>query len=82
VSELLERQRLRNAIRLDWIASTHAPARRWPVELARTYLRDYLRFDLDARARAGAERFLREAASAGLLPACSVRWHDCALAGA
>ncbi|MFN0010537.1 MAG: menaquinone biosynthetic enzyme MqnA/MqnD family protein [Phycisphaerales bacterium] len=71
---LLDRQRRRNAMRLEWIIQKHAAARRWPTHLARTYLAELLRYDVDERAREGVSRFLNEAAAAGLLLACEPRW--------
>lgn len=71
---LLDRQRRHNATRLDWIATTRAGAARWPIGLARKYLGELLRFDLDARARAGLERFVEEAERAGLLAGGALRF--------
>jgi chorismate dehydratase len=65
---LLERQRLRNEQRLDWIVSQHAQARSWPDELAREYLGQRLRFSAGQRERAGIARFLEFAAGDGLAP--------------
>lgn len=74
--DVLDRQRRRNAERLDWIIAQHAGARRWPQSLARTYVTEHLRYAVGPRERAGAERFLRAAAAGGLLPACEPRWLD------
>lgn len=63
---LLDRQRRHNRTRMDWIVSKNAPGFGWPLDLAREYLGSLLRFDLDDRARQGAERFLRRASEAGL----------------
>lgn len=67
-SALLDRQRRRNAMRLGWLARRHAPLHGWGEELADRYLRDYLRFDLDERSRAGAARFLSEVSSLDPVP--------------
>jgi chorismate dehydratase len=67
-ADLLDRQRRRNAMRIDRVAADAAARHRWPADLARTYVGSLLRYDLDARARAGAERFLADAAAIGLIP--------------
>jgi chorismate dehydratase len=64
----LDRQRRRNTMRLDWVVDRYAHERRWPADLARTYVRDYLVYDVDERAKEGAARFLAEAAGLGLCP--------------
>ncbi len=73
---LLDRQRRRNAARLDWLIARRAPEHRWPVDLARTYLRDRLRFVVGPREREAVERFLAEAAALNLIEAPAVRWAD------
>ncbi len=65
---LLERQRLRNEFRLDWIVSQHARVRHWPDELAREYLGQRLRFQAGERERKGIARFLELAAAESLAP--------------
>ncbi len=57
----LDRQRRHNAMRLDWIVAKHAPEHRWPVELARKYLGEYLKFDVGEREREAVGRFFSEA---------------------
>lgn len=76
VSALLERQRLHNATRLDWIVERRAGAAGWPVELAREYLGRLLKYEVDDRAREGVERFAREAAGLGLVDRAEVPWGD------
>lgn len=71
---LLDRQRRHNATRMAWIVGKRAADARWPVDLAGRYLGSLLRFDLDERAKQGAERFFTEAASRGLLPAADPAW--------
>ena len=77
---VLERQRLRNQMRLDWIVDRFAIERRWPADLARHYVRDLLRYDVGEREREAVERFLGEAGEMGLLPRGEVRWADAARA--
>jgi chorismate dehydratase len=55
---LLARTRLRNAFRIDQVAALHAPAHGWSIDLARRYLVEHLRFDLNDRARQGLMKFL------------------------
>lgn len=73
---LLERQRLRNEQRLDWIVSTRAAEKGWPDDLARRYLGERLRFSCGPREREAIVRFLDEATQLGLVPACSPEWFD------
>ncbi|MBC7834026.1 MAG: menaquinone biosynthesis protein [Phycisphaerales bacterium] len=67
-AHMLERARLRNRARLDWIVGRHAAERRWNPELAAEYLGSRLRFDVGERERAAVELFLRAAAALGLCP--------------
>lgn len=65
---LLDRQRRRNARRLDWIVSHYASAHDWPVAEARRYVRDLLRYDVGEREMEAVRVFLRMAAEQGLAP--------------
>jgi chorismate dehydratase len=71
---LLDRQRRRNALRLDWIIETRAPLARWPLDKARHYLADLLRFEVGEREREAVALFLSEAAALGLVAARSPSW--------
>lgn len=74
---LLDRQRRHNATRLDWLAARRGPERGWPVDLARRYLTELLRFDADARSREAVEAFFDAAHEEGLLAERrAVRWTD------
>lgn len=68
VAAVLDRQRRHNLERLEHILSRRLTDRRWPIDLARSYLFDMLRYAFDERARAGAERFFDEAHDLGLIP--------------
>lgn len=72
----LERQRLRNRSRLDWIITTRARDRGWPDDLARQYLAERLRFECDRPQRDAIERFLAEAHDLRLAPRVPTRWVD------
>lgn len=72
--DLLNRQRLYNQTRLDWIVTRRAPEKRWPADLARDYLGVHLRYDVAPPQRDAIERFLREAVAMGLAPDRPVRW--------
>jgi predicted solute-binding protein len=76
IASVLDRARRRNAMRLGWLASRRAPEHRWPTPLAREYLTRLLRYEVDERAREGAERFLVEASDLGLIELATVRWHE------
>lgn len=71
---LLERQRLHNATRLDWIVETRAPEAGWPLETAREYVGRLLRYEVGAREREAVGRFLKEAAAERLLEAREPIW--------
>ncbi len=68
VVRLLDRQRRRNAARLDGVATGRARERGWPEDLARDYLGRKLLFDPStAGAREAVERFFDEAHGLGLI---------------
>lgn len=73
---ILDRTRRHNATRLEWIVKTHAPRHRWPADLARQYLTDYLRFELGPREREAAEMFVSMCAKRGLAPTAGLKWLD------
>lgn len=82
-SRLLDRQRRHNATRLGWLAARRGPERGWPVDLARRYLTELLRFEVDGRAREAVDAFFDAAHEEGLLDERRVvRWSDAALAAA
>lgn len=64
----LDRQRRHNRTRLDWIISTRAPGARWPLDLARRYVGELLRYEVGEREREAVGRFWAEARGLGLLP--------------
>lgn len=77
----LDRQRRHNATRLDWLISTRAPERGWPIDLAQTYLHDLLRYEVGPREREAVERFFAMAQGVGALGGVRrLRWLDEALA--
>lgn len=57
---LLDRQRRRNAQRLEWVIERGAARSGWPVDLARRYLGELLRYEFGAEERRGLERFHAE----------------------
>ncbi len=73
---LIDRQRRRNAMRLDSLVNAEAARRGWPGDLARQYVGELLRFNPDARAREAVDAFLTRAAALGLLPESHARWTD------
>lgn len=73
---LLDRQRRRNALRLDHIVTEEARRLGWPGDLARRYVGELLRFNPDTRARETVDTFLARAAALGLLPDARARWID------
>lgn len=77
-AQLLDRQRRHNLTRLDWIVQTEAPKHRWPLETARRYVGELLRYEVTDRAREAAGVFLGECARLGIAPEREVRWADLA----
>ncbi|MEL6330842.1 MAG: menaquinone biosynthesis protein [Planctomycetota bacterium] len=71
---LLDRQRRRNAMRIDWIVSQRAPRMGWPGDLARQYVGDLLRYEVGPREREGLEAFLGMAHDLGLCPEPTLAW--------
>lgn len=71
---MLERVRLRNTQRVDWLVARQARAHRWPADLARTYLGQLLKFDPDERSRRGVDLFFAKLREHGLLDAPAPRW--------
>ncbi len=65
---VLDRQRRRNAARLDWVVARRAKEKRWPGDLARHYLGQLLRFEVTPEARTAAENFITLAHREALLP--------------
>jgi len=72
--QLLDRQRRRNTVRLDWLVARCAAERRWPEALARDYVGSLLRYEVTPEARQAAARFLAECAELGIAPALAPVW--------
>jgi len=68
IARVLDRQRRHNAMRLDWIIAHRAAVRGWPVEVARTYLGDLLRYEPTARHREAVDVFFDRCAALDLIP--------------
>jgi chorismate dehydratase len=75
---LLDRQRRRNQMRLDWIIEKRAPEARWPLDLAHRYLSELLRFDVGEREREAVALFLKDAAALRLVSPRTPRWRELA----
>ena len=67
-ASLLDRTRRRNAARSDSIMNTAAGEHRWPLGIAKEYVGDLLRYDLDSRARKAIEAFVEAGVESGILP--------------
>lgn len=63
----LDRQRRHNCERIDRMIHRRVAARNWPLDLAATYLKQRLRYDLTPAAIEGIERFFTIAHEQGLL---------------
>ena len=66
----LDRQRRHNRDRIDGMLSRLAETRRWPRDLAASYLRHYLRYEVTARSLEGLQRFHELAYELGLTERC------------
>ncbi len=66
-ADLLDRQRLRNTLRLDWAVDRFAAEKGWPADLARMYLGSYLRYEVGPREREAVARFFSECAAIGAI---------------
>ena len=73
---MLERVRLRNTMRLDWLVSREAKAHRWPADLAREYIGELLKFEPDGRAREAVGLFFEKLRAHGLLDASDPVWRE------
>jgi predicted solute-binding protein len=71
---LLDRQRRRNTMRLDWIIDRRAPEARWPREQASKYLGSLLRYAVGDREREAVALFLSQSAALGLVSPRTPRW--------
>ena len=71
---MLERVRLRNDQRLDWLVTREAKTHNWPGDLARTYIGQLLSFNVDDRARQAVELFATKLKQHGILDAKHPQW--------
>lgn len=71
---MLERVRLRNNLRLDWLVTTQAKSHHWPADLARTYIGQLLKFNPDERAKEAVELFFQKLTHHNILDAASPNW--------
>ena len=71
---MLERVRLRNDQRLDWLVTTQAKAHRWPADLARTYIGELLKFNPDDRAKQAVDLFFQKLTHHNILQATKPNW--------
>lgn len=76
---VLERARLHNRTRLDWIVQSSSAARHWDAQHAAEYLGTLLRYDAGPREREAAELFVRMARESGFLPPTAVGASNAAL---
>ncbi|MBX3358416.1 MAG: menaquinone biosynthesis protein [Phycisphaeraceae bacterium] len=73
---VLERARMHNATRADWLVSVHAGARGWGDGEARQYLGRSLRYEIGGREREAVDRFFSDAADLGLASRRPARWAE------
>lgn len=73
---MLQRVRLRNDQRLDWLVSNEAKAHHWPADLARTYIGELLKFEPNDRARQAVALFFEKLRAHNLVDATEPVWHE------
>lgn len=73
---MLQRVRLRNDQRLDWLVTKEAKAHHWPADLARTYIGELLKFNPDDRAREAVALFFEKLRAHKLIDAAEPIWHE------
>jgi chorismate dehydratase len=73
---ILDRQRRKNAPIIEGIIARRLPGTGWPLEPARTYLGELLRYDLGPREREAAEHFVELCAREGIIAPATLRWQD------
>ena len=66
----LDRQRRHNRERIDGMLTRLSDSRRWPRDLASSYLREYLRYEVTESSLAGLRRFHELAFELGLTERC------------
>ena len=71
---MLERVRLRNNLRLDWLVTNQARTHRWPADLARTYIGQLLKFNPDARAQQAVTLFYEKLKAHNILNTAEPNW--------
>ena len=67
ITRVLDRQRRHNATRMDWIIGQRAALRGWPLDTARTYLGELLRYEMTDRHRQAADEFFDRCAALGII---------------
>jgi chorismate dehydratase len=75
-SMMLDRARRHNHTRLDWIVNARSSEKHWPTDQARTYLGEYLHYDVGEAERESVAKFLRFSAELGLCSTVEPRWAD------
>jgi len=73
---MLERIRLRNELRLDWLVTNQAKSHHWPADLARTYIGQLLKFNPDERAKEAVDLFFKNLRTHNILNAATPNWLD------
>ncbi len=73
-AKMLERSRLHNATRMDWVVGQHAEERGWPRDLAATYVGSLLKYAIGEPEREAVEKFIAWAGEMGLCGSGGVVW--------
>ncbi len=74
VAKMLERTRLHNATRMDWVVAERAAERGWPRELAAEYVGTLLKYPVGDPEREAVEKFVSWAGEMGLCGRGGVEW--------
>lgn len=76
ISAMLERARLHNRTRLDWIVASRSGDCGWPRDEASRYVGQQLRYEVGEPERESLAKFLSWASELGLCEANELRWVD------
>ena len=76
VAKMLERTRLHNATRMDWVVAEHAVERGWGRELAAEYVGTLLKYAVGDPEREAVEKFVSWAGEMGLCGRGGVVWGE------
>lgn len=75
-ASILDRQLRHNLTRLDWLVEHRAADHRWPLDLARRYVGELLRYRVGPRERAAVGAFFNAITELNIIAARPPRWFE------